>query len=327
MSFSSAFPSIRVRRTARHRAPTRRPGPRRSAAVVLTSAVAAATALCGPARADTPVALTGIAAYQPSLSPWYTPDQVDHCLGGNPDCVPVTISRMDAVLGGLAASCDHRAPFTLAYLRTTQQYQRAAATPGFFQDPTFVNVEDVFFASYFFNASDQWNAGSTSAVPRAWQVAFAAARNRDVSGLGDILLGMNAHINRDLPYVLAGLGLVAPDGSSRHEDHERVNIFLNQVAAAMLDEAAARFDPTINDLKSPYGITYTAFMQIIAVWREAAWLNAQRLVLAPTPGQRAAVEDSIEATSATLATTLRTTLLYLPPQAYARDRYCATHHG
>ncbi|MDT3445914.1 MULTISPECIES: DUF5995 family protein [unclassified Pseudofrankia] len=281
----------------------------------------------GPARADTPVELTGVPAYRPSLSAWYTPGQIDHCLGGNPDCVPVTVARMDAILSQLAASCDHRAPFTLAYLRTTQQYQQATVTPGFFQDPAFVNVEDVFFASYFFSAYDDWNAGNTPAVPRAWQVAFSAARNGSVSGLGDILLGMNGHINRDLPYVLAGLGLVAPDGTSRHEDHERVNIFLNQVAESMLDEAAARFDPTINDLKSPYGITYAVFMQIIAGWREAAWINAWRLVSASTPGQRALVEASIEQTAAVIAVTLRTAFLYLPPQTAFRDSYCASHHG
>ncbi|KPM50432.1 hypothetical protein ACG83_40520 [Frankia sp. R43] len=280
-----------------------------------------------PALADAPVPLTGVAAYQPSLSTWYTPNQINHCLGGNPDCVPVTISRMDTILSQLAASCDHRAPFTLAYLRTTQQYQQAAATPGFFEEPAFVNVEDVYFAAYFFSAYDNWNTGNTSAVPQAWQLAFSAAQNRNVSGLGDILLGMNAHINRDLPYVLAGLGLVAPDGSSRHEDHERVNIFLNQVAESMLNEAAARFDPTINDLDSPYGITYAAFMQIIAGWRENAWINAQRLARASTPQQRAAVETSIEQTATATGVSLRSAFTYLPAQTAFRDRYCATHHG
>ncbi|ONH26621.1 DUF5995 family protein [Pseudofrankia asymbiotica] len=281
----------------------------------------------GPARADMPVELTGVPAYRPSLSAWYTPGQIDHCLGGNPDCVPVTVARMDAILSQLAATCDHRAPFTLAYLRTTQQYQQSAATPGFFQDPAFVNVEDVFFASYFFSAYDNWNANNTSAVPRAWQVAFSAARDRSVSGLGDILLGMNAHINRDLPYVLAGLGLVSPDGTSRHDDHERVNILLDQVAESMLDEAAARLDPTINDLKSPHGITYKVFMQIIAGWREAAWINGRRLVGASAPGQRALVEASIDQTATAIAIALRTVFLHPPAQTSVRDSYCASHHG
>jgi hypothetical protein len=36
-----------------------------------------------------------------------------------------------------------------------------------------------------------------------------------VTGSGDLLLGISAHVNRDLPFVLASLGLVAPDGTSR----------------------------------------------------------------------------------------------------------------
>ena len=130
----------------------------------------AATSTVGlaPAQADTPVQLTGVPAYRPSLSAWYAADEIDHCLGENPDCIPVTIDRMDATLRGLAASCDHWAPFALAYLRTTQQYQRSTATPGFFANPAFVNVEDVYFAAYYFGAYENWAAGNISAVPPAW---------------------------------------------------------------------------------------------------------------------------------------------------------------
>ena len=47
-----------------------------------------------------------------------------------------------------------------------------------------------------------------------------AAKGRQVTGLGNLLLGMNAHINRDLPFVLYSIGLTAPDGSSRKPDHD-----------------------------------------------------------------------------------------------------------
>ncbi|WP_232304065.1 DUF5995 family protein [Pseudofrankia sp. DC12] len=318
-----------IRGVGRHRAPARRPAAT-SVAFVLGVTVAV-TLTASPARADGPVPLTGLAAYQPSLSPWYTPEQVDECLAGSYDCVPVTIGRMSAILDARAASCDHLAPFALAYLRTTQEYQTVAAQPGFFQDAPFVNVEDAFFAAYFFDAYDNWNSGATTAVPRAWQIAFGAARDRTMSGLGDILLGMNAHINRDLPYILAGLGLVAPDGTSRHADHEKVNVFLNMIVTSLLDEEAARFDPTVNDLKSPYGITYDAFMAIIVGWRENAWLNAQRLVAAHTPAERSGVEASIETESVVLARGVQTAFGYPPllntGLAASRDRYCAAHHG
>ena len=53
------------------------------------------------------------------------------------------------------------------------------------------------------------------AVPRAWAIAFGAADERAMSAAGNLALGINAHVQRDLPFVLAAIGLVKPDGSSR----------------------------------------------------------------------------------------------------------------
>ena len=54
--------------------------------------------------------------------------------------------------------------------------------------------------------------GGRALVPEAWRIAFDAADHETVATLGDILLGMNAHISRDLPFALARTGLVEPDG-------------------------------------------------------------------------------------------------------------------
>ena len=64
---------------------------------------------------------------------------------------------------------------------------------------------------------------------------------------GDLLLGMNAHVNRDLPFALYSIGLVTPKGSSRKPDHDKVNVFLNSVVEPLFEEAAARYDPTVDD--------------------------------------------------------------------------------
>jgi hypothetical protein len=112
-----SFPTSYV---GKHRAPRRRPAATRSAALLLGVTVAATGALDAlPARADpqTPVQLTGIAQYQPSLSSWYNPARATTCLAGGDDCVPVTIDTMSTIFDPLASSCDHRAPFLLAYLR------------------------------------------------------------------------------------------------------------------------------------------------------------------------------------------------------------------
>ena len=63
---------------------------------------------------------------------------------------------------------------------------------------------------------------------------------------------MNAHINRDLPFALASMGLVHADGASRKPDHDKVNEILGRVMrGGVLEEAAERFDPSIRNSDVP----------------------------------------------------------------------------
>ena len=69
-----------------------------------------------------------------------------------------------------------------------------------------------------------------------------------MSGLGNFMLAMNAHINRDFPYVLAKVGLTAPDGTSHKADHNRYNQRLDSLYMPVFAEEARRFDPTFDDI-------------------------------------------------------------------------------
>ena len=127
-----------------------------------------------------------------------------------------------------------------------------------------MNHEDVLFARYYFAAHDAWTAGRTASVPPAWRVAFDAARDRAVSANGNLLLGINAHVQRDLPFVLYSVGLVKPDGTSRKPDHDRVNQILNRVTDDVIAEVARRFDPTIDDANLPTTLDDLVLFQSIA---------------------------------------------------------------
>ena len=151
---------------------------------------------------------------------------------------------------------------------------------GFFQDTPWVNHEDAVFARYYFDAYDNWLAGNRSQVPQAWLIAFDSAKDRRTTGSGDLLLGMSAHINRDLPFTLAAVGMVTAEGESRKADHDKVDEFLNMVIEPMLAELAARFDPDTVNIKTPFGVGNAAVFQLVAVAGEGL---AQRR----TAGQRA----------------------------------------
>jgi hypothetical protein len=209
------------------------------------------------------------------------------------------IKEMTTRFNPLAASCSHNAVFSLTYLRTTQEYRSTIEDPTFFTDTPFINHQDALFAKYYFDAWDSYRAGALSPAPPAWQLALNAADSESVMGMGNLLLGMSAHVNRDLPFVLADIGLVKPDGTSRKPDHDKVNEFLNRVIEPLLQEAARRFDPTILMTHiNGQTMDYTATMQMLVAWREAAWRNAEALVSAPTPAARALVAQQIETSAA-----------------------------
>ncbi|MDQ3865940.1 MAG: DUF5995 family protein [Actinomycetota bacterium] len=265
----------------------------------------------------------------PGLTSAYDPTSENLCVRGDLRCVDAVIREMNRRFRPLAESCDHDALFALTYLRTTEEYRRTVSEdPNFFSDTAFVNHEDAVFASYYFEAYDDWHAGRAAEVPSAWAIALQAADERRVSGAGNILLGVNAHVNRDLPFVLAAIGLVKPDGSSRKPDHDKVNRILNRVYGPLLAEAARRFDPSISS-PAAEGTTLddTTLLQLVVSWREDAWRNAERLVAAATPAERELVAASIEAAAAEEARSLAESTAYRDPVtgSAARDAYCAEH--
>lgn len=264
---------------------------------VVVGALVTSTALsASPTAAQEPLFLPW-SQLLPSFTTGYEPSAANDCKAGRIQCVDSVIREMERRVKPLDDSCSHNVMFGLMYLRTTEEYRRSATQPGFFSDPAFINHQDAVFARYYFDAWDDHYAGR--GTPEAWRIAFQAADGRKVTGLGNMLLGMSAHVNRDLPYVLAEIGLVKPDGTSRKPDHDKVNEFLNLVMEPLLAEAADRFDPTVDDTQlKGTTIDETAMLQILVGWREMAWRNAEALVNAPTPAARALVEQSIERTAA-----------------------------
>ncbi|CAN5205529.1 hypothetical protein BH20ACT9_BH20ACT9_11730 [soil metagenome] len=264
-----------------------------------------------------------------------TPAAAAQCPDGSLRCVDAVIRQMRRRFSPLASSCDHDVIFALSYLRTTEEYRRTVSTqPDFFDDTAFVNTEDVVFADYYFRAYDAWHGGRRASVPPAWRIAFEAADGRDVTGAGNLLLGINAHINHDLAFALAGLlaaqGMTTAGGDSRKADHDKVNEILRRVQQPLLAEAARRFDPTIDDAQvGGTGLDDDALFQSIVAWRERAWQNAVRLAQATTEAERQVVADSVARQAADEATTIRASSSYgtppNPPDSSARHDYCAAH--
>lgn len=134
------------------------------------------------------------------------------------------VMRMQARLDALPAASPRR-PFLSTYLRTTQAVGDAVDA-GRFLDAEWVARWDVAFAELYLHAHDAFVAGQAHAVPRPWRLAFAAPD--DLPALRHVLLGINAHVNYDLPQAM--LSVISPTDfydvsliQRRRLDHESID--------------------------------------------------------------------------------------------------------
>ncbi|MDP8931218.1 MAG: DUF5995 family protein [Actinomycetota bacterium] len=164
-------------------------------------------------------------------------------------------------------------------------------------------------------------------VPLAWHIAFDAAAAREATGNGDLLVGINAHINRDLAFVMAASGLIRPDGMSGKPDYDKVNELLLLMTQPLAAELAARFDPDMEDGEE--SIADPASFQLIVGWPERAWRNAEDLASAATAEERELIAARIEHDAAAEGGLLVESTSYAPPLTTTkpRDDYCAVHHS
>ncbi len=294
----------------------------------LVTALLTVGATASPAQADL-LPYVPWSSYLPGWTDEYVPSSDNDCVAGRSNCLNATLKEQSRIADDTASSCSHNAIFARAYVRMTQLYGHTREIPGYYQDVAYFNHVDAVFARYYTDAYYDWKAGNRADVPQSWLTAFDAAKNKKVSGSGDLLLGMNAHINRDLPYVMAAVGLVAPDGSSRKADYDAVEAWLYDATAPLIAEFAARFDPSMDDTADPFGLGNWALFQLVSSWRENAWRNAEALVSAPTPAARALVAANIEAEANTAAQGILLGQSYVPllNSTVPRDAFCAAHKG
>jgi hypothetical protein len=125
--------------------------------------------------------------------------------------------------------------------------------------------------------------------------------------------------------VLAQMGLVARDGSSRKPDHDAANEVLNRAYEPVVQAIQRRYDPMVSLTNASWDPADDYLgLEMVKGWREGVWRNAERLVNAKPGPERQQVIDSIEANAATWARMMATP--QIPPGYRAqRDAYCQAH--
>lgn len=197
--------------------------------------------------------------------------------------ITALIGRMEAMLASLEEAGDARRFFHATYLRTTRAVADALSD-GLFIDHDWVERWDVAFAELYLDALQAAQDGG--AVPLPWQIAFrAAAEQPDLPPLRHVLLGMNAHINYDLPQALLA---VISDGdfhdasvtARRRADHQHIDEVLTARVGAEDDELGQAGPRSLTDalLQPANRMATQRFLREsrAKVWENAVELNAAR---------------------------------------------------
>jgi hypothetical protein len=225
-----------------------------------------------------------------------TPPAAPPCVAQPPyTTIPEVIRAMRRRWRALQRARDWRAVFARSYLRTTEQVLAAAKGGRAFENPAWLTRLDCDFAGRYFTAADCWDA--RGACPAPWALAFRAATEKRTLVLQDLLLGMNAHINYDLPYALDATippNLDAAALAPYYRDHERMNALLARTVG-VVQAAASAYDPAIALANAGLGRGgQEGVAQLISLWRERSWAH---FLLLRQAGDRAAVDGLIAQTA------------------------------
>jgi hypothetical protein len=217
------------------------------------------------------------------------------------------IARMTALLAPLEAAGDQRRYFHATYLRTTVAVAQEISRGGF-ADAAWVERWDVEFAGLYLDALDQDMAGRPPSRP--WAIAFGAPAG--LPPVGHVLLGMNAHINYDLPQALVAVisdeqfddpALLA----RREADHRAIDAVLAARVAAEDGELTRVSGPAslLDRLLRPANRLGTR--RFLREAREKVWANATALSRSRRQGEDAyaAALAQLEELSAAKVTALQ----------------------
>lgn len=190
--------------------------------------------------------------------------------------IPGVLARMDALLEAMPSDLTTQRTFLSTYRRTTIAVGKQV-DEGRFEDPAWVDRWDVAFADLYVSALEAHLSGGH--VSRPWRLAFAAPRDLPVLRL--LLLGINAHINFDLPQALlrvisredfANPALVA----RRQRDHERIDAILaTRVSAENAQLLAASRRNLLDRVLRP--LNQEGSKRFLREARQKVWHNTREL--------------------------------------------------
>ncbi|MET0909960.1 MAG: DUF5995 family protein, partial [Ilumatobacteraceae bacterium] len=190
-----------------------------------------------------------------------------------------TIEQLRSI--ALAAD-DASGHFPAMYARVTERVEIAAAS-GRFDDGARMERFAEAFAAWYVRARS-----GHGAVPACWRAAFDVADDSHLMIVQHLLLGINAHVNHDLPQVVVELAPEGDDPTALRADYDAVNDLLAETLPEVL-RSLGTVSRWVNLLAARGG--ERAFDFSLGVARRQAWTTAERLRRLPADARRVDVAE------------------------------------
>lgn len=187
------------------------------------------------------------------------------------------VSMLDQVLVRTRRERSRLGYFAALYRKVTLRVKEGIQKDEF-EDNARMEKFDVIFANRYLEAIHQhWHGVKPT---RAWQLCFAACRDRNPVVLQHLLMGMNAHINLDLG-ISAALTSPGSDLPSLQNDFNKINSVLASLVNSVKSELTQIW-PLLGPLDEMAGVTEDVMINFsMDKARNQAWRTAEKI--APLP--------------------------------------------
>jgi hypothetical protein len=193
----------------------------------------------------------------------------------------------------LIARHDRGAVFATAYLASARMVDHWGEW-GLFARHDEVARLSVAFVNAYLRALQAHEERRFDDVPNVWRMAFDAASDAHVSVAQLLLLGINAHINHDLPIAVVQCAIDVHCHECHH-DFTRVNDALRMATPLVRHRVAGLYGWPLRVISAFCGRTIDDAVSVtFERARQNSWVLAKALDAAPSPAERWRVRALID---------------------------------
>ena len=219
------------------------------------------------------------------------------------DTVPEVLYGLGVLERSFLAARDRRGVFVSAYLVTSQTLAEWIAAGRFARNDS-VARSVVNFANLYLEALTGFENPTRPEIPKAWRTSLGVSASGSATVMQDLLLGINAHLNRDLPFAVLEAGIDVHCRSCRR-DFFRINDALRVSIPAIRKRVLSVYRPQWRGLAVLCGDRIDDLvMEAFCISRESAWEWASALQQASSHPERRRVAVAIDQRAAEVAETM-----------------------